>query len=236
MPDIDSLRPLRRAFTFRYVADSVSVDQDIRPLLFEDSERRVTGLAVRLNSLRILSRQTVAENRSCPEKKDRSRHENKNLPLLFHRRPVDSTPVIFDLIKKVFRHASMCEYEFSPSAGSGSERNGGHRVNALGKILPTPRLDEASSRHEIHIHSGDLTCVRGELAADLVAEESFATGDLRALTRVGKQVVDRLRWNFEANFMLDGFTHRAPPFSSAYPRPLVDQSMDIPCSFGSRFA
>ena len=78
MPDIDSLGPLRRAFTFRYVADSVSVDQDIRPLLFEDTERRLTGLAVRLNSLRKLARQTVAENRSCPEKKDRSRHENKN--------------------------------------------------------------------------------------------------------------------------------------------------------------
>ena len=39
MPDIDSLRPLRRAFTFRYVADSVGVDQDIRPLLFEESAR-----------------------------------------------------------------------------------------------------------------------------------------------------------------------------------------------------
>ena len=75
MADIDSLRPLRRAFTFRYVTDSVTIDQDVRRLLFKKSERAIAWGPIGLDSLRKLSRQTVAENRGCPEKKDRSRHE-----------------------------------------------------------------------------------------------------------------------------------------------------------------
>src|SRR5262245_8009109 len=107
--------------------------------------------------------------------------ELRILSALFHRHPVDVTPIIFDLIEKVFRHAAMCEYEFCPTAGSRGERNGRHRVDALGKILSTPRLNQASSRNEIHIHSCDLSCVRRKLAANLVAHESLAAGDFRAL-------------------------------------------------------
>ena len=129
------------------------------------------------------------------------------LPPRFHRRPVDVTPVVFYLIEQVFRHASMCEHEFGPAAGNGVERNGRHRVDALGKILSTPRLHETTSRHEIHVHAGDLPCVRRKLAADLVAHDSLAAGDFRALARVGEQVVDRLGGRLEANFVLDGFTH-----------------------------
>src|SRR5678816_2652154 len=136
------------------------------------------------------------------------------LPPLFHRRPVAETPIIFYLIKKVFRHAAMCEHQFRASAWCGGQRNGRHGVDALGEILSTPCLDKASSRNEIDVHSGDLTGVRRKLTPDTVAHESFAAGDFRALARVGKQVIDHLRWNFETNFMLDGFAHSRRLFVS----------------------
>src|SRR5262245_53897630 len=56
------------------------------------------------------------------------------------------------------------EHELCAAARDRIERNGRHRVDALRKILSTPRLHQATSRHEIHVHAGDLSCVRGELA------------------------------------------------------------------------
>lgn len=96
------------------------------------------------------------------------------------------------VIEQVFRHASMCEHELRAAARDRIERNGRHRVDALGKILPPPGLHQATSRHEIHVHAGDLPGVGRELAADFVAHDGLAAGDLRALARVGKQLVDRL--------------------------------------------
>src|SRR5688572_11805936 len=137
------------------------------------------------------------------------------LPSFFHRRPVDASPIIFYLIEKVFRHTAMCEYEFGPTAGSGSKRNCRHRVNALGKIVATPRLNQSSSPREIHVHSSDLPCLSRKLSPDFVADERFATGDFRAFARVGKQVIDGVGWNLESNFMLDGFAHIPPAFFSS---------------------
>jgi hypothetical protein len=114
------------------------------------------------------------------------------LPPRPHGSPVDVTPVFLRVIEQVFRHASMCEHELGAAARERIERNGRHRVDALGKILSTPRLHQPTSRHEIHVHAGDLPRVGRELAADLVAHDGLAAGDFRALARVGKQVVDCL--------------------------------------------
>src|SRR5262249_11988711 len=114
---------------------------------------------------------------------------------------------------KVFRHASMSKHQFGSSSGNGVERNSSHRIDALGKIPSTPRLHEATSRHEIHVHTGDLPRISRKLATDLVAHDSFPPADFRAPPRVGQQVVYGLRWSLEANLVLDGFTHTAPPFS-----------------------
>src|SRR5947208_11589372 len=87
------------------------------------------------------------------------------LPSRPHGSPVDVTPVFLRVIEQVFRHAAMCEHELCAAAGDRIERNGRHRVDALGKIFSTPRLHQATSRHEIHVHTSDLPCVRRELAA-----------------------------------------------------------------------
>src|SRR5262245_53736730 len=105
----------------------------------------------------------------------------------------------------------MSEHQFGSPSGNGAERNSRHRVDALGKILSTPRLHQATSGHEIHVHAGDLPCFSRKFATDLVAHDSFAPGDFRAPARVGKQLVYRLRWSLEANLVLDGFTHTMPP-------------------------
>src|SRR5258706_2071965 len=139
------------------------------------------------------------------------------LPLRSHRRPVNEAPVVFYLIEQVFRHASMCEHQLRSAAGSGCERDGCHRIDALGEILSTPRLYQPASRHEVHVDAGDLPGISRKFAAGLAAHDSFAAGDFRAPARVGQQFVDRRGWGFEANFVFDGFTHRGPPFSSAYP-------------------
>src|SRR5262245_36411488 len=115
----------------------------------------------------------------------------------------------------------MSEHQFGSPSGNGGERNSGHRIDALGKILSTPRLHQATSRHEIHVHTGDLPCVSRKLAADLVAHDSFAPRDFRAPPRVGKQVVYGLRWSLEANLVLDGFTHTRRLSQSVYPKLLV---------------
>src|SRR5947208_16470460 len=103
------------------------------------------------------------------------------LPSRPHGSPVAVTPVCLRVIEQVFRHASMCEHELCAAARDRIESNGRHRVDALGKILPPPGLHQATSRHEIHVHAGDLPCVGRELAADLVAHDGLAAGALRAL-------------------------------------------------------
>jgi len=75
MTDIDSLRPLRGVFTFRHVADRMTIDQNVGRRLFKERARSIARRPVGFKSLRELSRQTVAENRSSAEKKYRSHME-----------------------------------------------------------------------------------------------------------------------------------------------------------------
>src|SRR5688572_18488641 len=105
----------------------------------------------------------------------------------------------------MFRHASMGEHEFRPAVRSGRERNSRHRIDTLGKVLSTPRLYQPASRHEVYVDAGDLSRVGRKLAADFVAHDSLLAGDFRAPARVGEQLVNRLGWNLEANFVFDGF-------------------------------
>lgn len=97
------------------------------------------------------------------------------------------------MVEQVFGHAAMREHEFRSAARSGRERDGRHRVDSFGKICSTPCLDQTAAWNEIHIHSGDLSRVSREYAADFLADVGFAARDFRVLARIGEQVVDRLR-------------------------------------------
>src|SRR5262249_1415172 len=56
---------------------------------------------------------------------------------LFHWRPVNAPPVVFDLVEQVFRYASMRENKFRAAARSRRESNRRHRVDAFRKIVST---------------------------------------------------------------------------------------------------
>jgi hypothetical protein len=101
----------------------------------------------------------------------------------------------------------MCQHQFGAAAACRRERDGGHRINTLRKIISTPGLHKTTAGHKIHIHPGHAPIVSRERAADAATDGSFAARQCGATTGLCQRSIDHSRLGLEADLLFDGFAH-----------------------------
>src|SRR5690242_3760768 len=129
------------------------------------------------------------------------------IKICLHSVPILIAPRLFGLRNQILRNTPMYEHQLRPTIGRSLQRDRCHREDAFGESAVSPSLNDASSRNEVDVDSGDIALTDGECSANLTADDRSPTDDRTVLSGISKQIIDGRGICLEFHTLLDGLAH-----------------------------